>query len=162
MSRLITTTATAEVAAPVAEVWDLVGDLGGYAAWVHGTVEVLDADPRARVGATYTERNRVVGPLTARSTWTVTALDQTRGYQRHESSGVPGVRPFAVIIELAPTSTGTRVLLRLEAHVAAGPFTRPVAWLLGRSLPPSNARTVEGLVALVDAVDQIPGGSVSM
>jgi hypothetical protein len=154
MSRLITTTAVAEVAAPFAHVWDLVSDLAGYADWVHGTLEVLDADPEARVGAVYTERNRVVGPVSARSVWTVVAMDRASGYQRHETSGVPGVRPFAVILELTPTIAGTRVLLRLECHVAAGPFTRPLAWLFGRSLPPSNERTLQALVALAEDADR--------
>jgi hypothetical protein len=156
MSRLITTTATAEVAAPFAHVWDLVSDLIGYAAWVDGTLEVLDADPQARVGATYTERNRVVGPVTARSVWNVVAVDRARGYQRHETPGVPGVRPFAVILELTPTATGTHVLLRLEADIAAGPFTRPLAWLFGRSLPPSNARTLRALVELAETPCDTP------
>jgi hypothetical protein len=156
MSRLLTTTATAEVAAPFAQVWDLVSDLDGYAAWVHGTLEVLDADPLARVGATYIERNRVLGPVSARSVWTVVAVDRARGYQRHETPGVPGVRPFAVILELTPTVTGTRVALRLEAHIAAGVFTRPLACVFGRSLPASNERTLEALVELVEA----PAGQV--
>jgi hypothetical protein len=150
MSRTITTTAVAEVAAPFAHVWDLVSDLGGYAAWVHGTLEVIDADPQARVGATYTERNRVIGPISARSVWTVVAMDRSRGYQRHETAGVPGVRPFAVILELTPTTSGTRVELRLEGRVSAGSFTRPLAWLFGRSLPPSNERTLQALVALAE------------
>jgi uncharacterized protein YndB with AHSA1/START domain len=153
MSRLISTTATAEVAAPFAQVWDLVSDLAGYAAWVHGTVEVLDADPQARVGATYTERNRVLGPVTARSVWTVAVVDEARGHQRHETPGVPGVRPFAVILQLTPTATGTgtQVELRLEAAVAAGLLTRPLAWMFGRSLPPSNERTLRALVELAEA-----------
>jgi hypothetical protein len=56
-----------------------------------------------------------------------------------------------VILELTPTTTGTRVQLRLEGHVAAGPFTRPLAWLFGRSLPPSNERTLRALVELAEA-----------
>jgi hypothetical protein len=150
MSLPISTTAHAETSAPFAAVWDLVSDLDRYAEWVHGTLEVIDAAPVAEVGATYTERNRVVGPLTARSVWTVVALDRDAGHQRHESDGIPGLRPFAVLVTITPTSTGTTVELTLEGVVSAGPLTRPIAWLLLRTLRPSNERSLRALAALFE------------
>jgi hypothetical protein len=150
MSRLISTTAHAETSAPFAVAWDLVSDLDRYAEWVHSTLEVVDAAPVAAVGATYTERNRIVGPLTARSVWTVVAFDRGAGHQRHESDGIPGLRPFVVLVTITPTPTGTTVELTLEGAVAAGPLTRPIAWLLLRTLRPSNERTLRALADLIE------------
>jgi hypothetical protein len=150
MSRPISTTARAETSAPFAAVWDLVSDLDRYAEWVHGTLEVIDAAPVAAVGATYTERNRIIGPLSARSVWTVVALDREAGHQRHESEGIPGLSPFAVLVTVTSTSTGTTVELTLEGVVSAGPLTRPIAWLMLRTLRPSNERTLRDLAALIE------------
>jgi hypothetical protein len=150
MSRPISTTAHAETSAPFAAVWDLVSDLDRYAEWVHGTLEVIDAAPVTEVGATYTERNRVLGPLTARSVWTVVALDRGAGHQRHESDGIPGLKPFAVLVTITPTRTGTSVELTLQGVVSAGALTRPLAWLMLRTLRPSNGRTLRALAALIE------------
>lgn len=151
MSRTITTTAIAEVAADPRSVWTYVSDLHRYPAWVHGTVEVLDADPIARSGATYSERNRVLGPITTRSNWTVTAVDTTRGFQRHESDGMPGVPGFAVLMWVEPTAIGTRVTLTLEAQVDAGPVTGVIARLLASSLRQSNETSVRSLRRALEA-----------
>jgi carbon monoxide dehydrogenase subunit G len=151
MAHRIGTTATVEVAVPFDRVWEVVSDLHRYAEWVEGTIEVLEADPVAEVGAGYTERNRVVGPLTARSRWTVVDIDRARGVQRHETTGMPGIPSFAVVLSLAPTPAGTRAALGLEGTVDAGPLSRPLGRLLERSLRTSNARTVAALATLLAA-----------
>jgi carbon monoxide dehydrogenase subunit G len=148
-SRPIATAAAADVATSHDEVWDLVSDLTRYAEWVHGTLEVLDADPVAVVGARYTERNRVVGPISACSEWRVESLDRARGEQRHVTDGVPGVRDFAVTVRIAPTAAGTRVELALSGQVGAGLATPLLARLMQRSIAPSNRRTLEALTALI-------------
>jgi hypothetical protein len=149
-SRTIRTTATAEVTADPTSVWDLVSDIHRYAEWVHGTAEVLDGDPIARPGAVYRERNRVVGPITSRSSWRVAEADPDRGHQRHESDGMPGVPRFAVLIDIEPTTVGTRLALTLEGRVEAGPVTGPLARSLERVLSTGNEISMQALVGLLE------------
>jgi ligand-binding SRPBCC domain-containing protein len=69
---------TAVLAAPVERVWAVVDDTSRYAEWVVSVLEVTDHHGRAVVGRTYSERNRTVGPLTTRSTWTVREIEPLR------------------------------------------------------------------------------------
>jgi hypothetical protein len=150
MSRTISTTATAEVAADPTAVWTYVSDLHRYAEWVHGTLEVLDADPMAQPGAAYAERNRVVGPITARSNWTVAEVDIAQGFQRHESDGMPGVPMFSVLIWVERGPAGARVTLTLEAQVDAGPLTGLIARMFEASLRRSNETSVASLRSVLE------------
>jgi len=151
MSRTIRTTATAEFPADSRSVWSYVSDLHRYADWVHGTLEVFDADPIAEPGATYAERNRVLGPITARSYWTVAEVDPLRGFQRHESAGMPGVPGFAVLMWVEPTPAGTRITLTLEGQVDAGPATGLIARVLESSLRRGNETSVASLGRVLEA-----------
>jgi carbon monoxide dehydrogenase subunit G len=147
MPRLVSTTEAIELSAPREEVWALVSDVSRYAEWVHGTVEVTGGPATARAGVTYAERNRL-GPLITRSTWRVELADADAGVQRHVSSGSPGIRSFAVVISVDPARSGTRFVLTLEAEVAAGPLTRPLARVLHRTLAASNARSAAAFAEL--------------
>jgi carbon monoxide dehydrogenase subunit G/iron-sulfur cluster repair protein YtfE (RIC family) len=162
-TRRISTSAAVEVAASPDEVWELVSDLSRYAEWVHGTLEVVDADPVAIVGARYTERNRVLGPISARSEWRIEVLDRMRGEQRHVTEGVPGVRDFAVTVRIAPAASGTRVELQLSGDVRAGIATGGLARVMQRSITPSNERTVRALAGLVtrEVAARPSGGSTA-
>ena len=55
--------ASGPVAAPAAEVWELLCDTSRYAEWVAGTDEVTRTDGPAREGSTYDEINPIVGPV---------------------------------------------------------------------------------------------------
>ncbi|WP_405771884.1 SRPBCC family protein [Streptomyces sp. NBC_00080] len=71
-------TERAVLAVPLARVWDVVSATSRYGEWVDGVLEVTAHHGTAEVGRTYCERNRTLGPLTTRSTWTVRAIDPLR------------------------------------------------------------------------------------
>ncbi|MEU0227268.1 SRPBCC family protein [Streptomyces sp. NPDC006284] len=71
-------TERAVLAVPLTRVWDVVSATDRYAEWVDGVLEVTAHHGLAEVGRTYCERNRTVGPLTTRSTWTVRVIDPLR------------------------------------------------------------------------------------
>jgi hypothetical protein len=151
MSRTINTSATTEVRANPDLAWAVISDTRRYAEWVEGTLEVTGGDAVAHPGAVYTERNLVAGPFTAKATWRVVEVDRARGYQRHETTDVPTCRYVAVETEVVPTSSGCRVMIRLEAEVTAGVLTPLVAPLLLRTIAASNRATVDNLTALLEA-----------
>lgn len=69
---------TATLTATVEELWSVVSDTSRYADWVDGCLEVTEHRGTAAVGRVYRERNRTVGPLTTRSTWTVLEIELMR------------------------------------------------------------------------------------
>lgn len=71
-------TERAILAVPLARVWDVVSATHRYGEWVDGVLEVTAHHGVAEVDRTYCERNRTVGPLTTRSTWTVRTIDPLR------------------------------------------------------------------------------------
>ncbi|MER6345080.1 SRPBCC family protein [Streptomyces sp. NPDC001595] len=77
-TRTTEVTERAVLAVPLTRVWDVVSATHRYAEWVNGVLEVTAHHGTAEVGRTYRERNRTVGSLTTRSTWTVRAIDPLR------------------------------------------------------------------------------------
>jgi hypothetical protein len=67
--------------------WALLCDTRRYPEWVEMTTAVVRTDGPTRPGSTYEERNRLVGPFTVRSRWTVTEFDPPR-HQQHIGTGV--------------------------------------------------------------------------
>ncbi|MFG2725660.1 SRPBCC family protein [Streptomyces canus] len=71
-------TERAVLAVPLERVWDVISATHRYAEWVDGVLEVTSHHGTAEVGRAYCERNRTVGPLTTRSTWTVREIEPLR------------------------------------------------------------------------------------
>src|SRR5437588_5161428 len=88
--------------APPERVWELLGSTERYAEWVVNTLAVTRVDATlANPGVTYDERNRVMGPWTARSTWRVRSADPPR-HTVHEGSGIPLARDLRLECTLTP------------------------------------------------------------
>jgi hypothetical protein len=78
MAAVTEVTERAVLAVPLRRVWEVTSATDRYAEWVDGVLEVTAHHGTAEVGRTYSERNRTVGPLTTRSTWTVREIDPLR------------------------------------------------------------------------------------
>lgn len=128
-------TASRDIPAPPAEVWDVLCDTAHYADWVPGTDAVSRTDGRAALGVTYDEINPILGPWKQATRWDITTYDD--GHRMvHTSADLPLSRTFRVTMEIAPAGTGTRVTITLEAEESLG----PVGWLFGKAMAPLVAR----------------------
>jgi carbon monoxide dehydrogenase subunit G len=111
---------TAVLAVPLERVWAVIDATHRYADWVDGVLEVTDHHGEAEIGRTYSERNRTVGPLTTRSTWTVQEIDEPR---RRVDTGV-GFEPMhdmTNIFELRPVDGGTEMTYTVRYRPGLGP-----------------------------------------
>ena len=89
------------IPAPPEAVWAVIDDTSRYAEWVTTVIEVTSHHGRAKVGETYSERNVVLGPLKAASTWTVVQADAPRR-RLDRGVGMPVVQDLESIFELDP------------------------------------------------------------
>lgn len=92
---------TAVLAVPIERVWEVISATDRYAEWVVGVLEVTDHHGTATVGKTYAERNRTVGPLTTRSTWTVQEIDPQR-LRIDTGTGFAPMHEMTNVFELEP------------------------------------------------------------
>ncbi len=132
-------------------VWDLLGSTERYAEWVVNTLAVTRVDsPRADVGVTYDERNRVMGPWTARSTWRVLSADPPR-HTIHEGSGIPLAQDLRLECTLTHDGEATSYRHVISYRPAFGALGRVIDAVVAPSLRRDGRRTVERLKALVEA-----------
>jgi uncharacterized protein YndB with AHSA1/START domain len=78
MPDLVEVTEKAVLEVPIERVWEVISATNRYAEWVADVIEVTDHHGVAEIGRTYSERNRTIGPLTTRSTWTVKEIEPLR------------------------------------------------------------------------------------
>ena len=137
--------------APPQRVWDLIGSTERYAEWVANTLAVTRVDsPVADAGVSYDERNRVMGPWTARSTWRVRSADPPR-HTVHEGSGIPLAQDLRLECTLTPDGEATHYRHVISYRPALGPLGRLIDAVVAPSLRRDGRRTVQALKALVDA-----------
>lgn len=141
-------TASATVAAPAEQVWELLCDTSRYADWVDGTDEVTRTDGPAQPGSTYDEVNPIMGPWKARSRWTVTEFDPPRS-QTHSGEGFPLTKEFSVVMAVAPVDDSTsEVTITLRGASSGGPLGSLQYALLKGQVDRDNKKTVENFAAL--------------
>jgi carbon monoxide dehydrogenase subunit G len=138
---VVEVTASTTVPAPPEQVWELTCDTTRYAEWVVGTDQVTRTDGPAREGSTYDEKNTIVGPWKARTSWRVTEFDAPRR-QVHVSNDVPLAREFLVIMEVTPEGDGSRVTFTLGAEMKG-----PLGGLFAKAMRPGVARDNRRTVA---------------
>lgn len=136
--------------------WDVIGATERYAEWVVNTLAVTRVDsPRAEPGVTYDERNRIVGPWTARSSWRVVSADPPR-HTIHAGSGIALAVDLQLEITLTPDGAGTIYRHVLSYEPALGRLglliDRVVAPLLQRDV----RRTARQLKVLVESEVSTP------
>lgn len=90
---------------PVRRVWDVISATNRYEEWVAAVLEVTDHHGTAEVGKTFSERNRSIGPLTTRSTWTVREI--LPGRRRVDTGvGFAPLQDMTNIFEFEPITFG--------------------------------------------------------
>ncbi len=109
------------IPAPSERVWQVLDDTSRYAEWVPQTLEVTRNDGEAVVGATYDERNQVVGPIKGKSRWRVVERDPGRS-SLHEGEGLPLVKNLSVEMRTAAAGESTEVTLTLRYDSTLGPL----------------------------------------
>jgi uncharacterized protein YndB with AHSA1/START domain len=138
------------IATPCQRVWDIVGATPRYAEWVVNTLAVTRFDnPRAEPGVTYDERNRIVGPWTARSTWRVVSADPPR-HTIHEGTGVPLAVDLRLELTLTPEGDATHYRHVISYEPALGWLGRLIDLVVAPSLRRDGRRTVAKLKALAE------------
>src|SRR5579884_1081194 len=139
--------ASAVIAAPPERVWELVSDTSRYAEWVAGTAAVTRSDGPAREGSTYDEINPIVGPWRAKTRWSVVEFDPPRR-QVHRTEDIPFASEFLVIIDLAPSGSGSQATFTLQAKPSLGILGASILRALKSQTGKDNERTVRNLVEL--------------
>lgn len=108
------------IPAPSERVWDVLDDTSRYAEWVPQTLEVTRNDGEAVVGATYDERNTVVGPIKGSSRWRVVERDPGRS-SLHEGEGLPLVKNLSIEFRTEAAGESTEVTSTLRYDPTLGP-----------------------------------------
>jgi hypothetical protein len=139
----------ADLAAPIAQVWDLLSDIRRLPDLSPRTEAVLDAPTRlTAVGQTFRQVVTAVGRR-FESRWTVTHLEDGRRLTIEGSVGF-GVR-YAITERIAPLDPGRcRLDLTIEYRLPFGPAGRIAARLGVERLAAAEAdEVVAGIVAAV-------------
>jgi carbon monoxide dehydrogenase subunit G len=144
---MIDVTASAVVAAPPEQVWELLSDSSRYAEWVEGTDAVTRSDGPTRPGATYDEVNPILGPWKAKTHWTVTEHEPPRR-QVHTGTGIPLSSEFQVTMEVVPQEGASEVRMSLRGKPAMGPVGAAFAALMKGQVDRENRKSVENFAAL--------------
>src|SRR5687768_816480 len=116
-----TVTVSRVIPASSEQIWRILDDTSRYAEWVPQTLEVTRNDGEAVVGATYDERNRVVGPITGSSRWRVAERDPGR-HSLHEGEGLPLVDNISIEFRTEAAGESTEVITTLRYDTTLGPL----------------------------------------
>jgi carbon monoxide dehydrogenase subunit G len=145
-----TVSATTTVAAAPEQVWSLLSDPARFAEWADRTLEVTSADSALRLGSNYEERNKVMGPITGSSRWTVVEHEAPRR-QTHRGEGIAMAAALDFFVELRPVENATEVTLGLRYRPAFGAIGLLLDRLyFRRSLEQSFQRTASNLAELAN------------
>jgi uncharacterized protein YndB with AHSA1/START domain len=109
------------IPAAAEDVWRILDDTSRFAEWVPQTLEVTRNDGEAVVGATYDERNQVVGPIKGSSHWRVVERDPGR-YSLHEGEGLPLVKNVSIEMRTEPAGEATELTSTLRYDTTLGPL----------------------------------------
>lgn len=141
--------ASATAAVPQEALWELICDTARYAEWVEDTKEVVRTDGPAEPGSTYDERNRVLGPISASSHWTVVEHEPPRRTV-HRGEGVAIAKSIQIEMALQPVGAdATEVTLTLRYEPAFGPLGRLLAAaVLHRQVEAGMRRSADALAEL--------------
>jgi Polyketide cyclase / dehydrase and lipid transport len=145
-------TETTVLAVPIERVWEVISSTHRYADWVHGVLEVTDHHGAATVGKTYAERNRTVGPLTIRSTWTVQEIEPL--HRRVDTGvGFDPMRDMTNIFELRSAADGasTEMTYTVRYRPGLGPVGRLIDKLQQPTLRKSFRTSMRNLEDLIVA-----------
>lgn len=138
------------IAAPREAVWSLLCDTDRYSEWVANTCAVTRTDGDAEIGATYEERNVVIGPWRTTSRWTVIEFDPPRR-QVHRGMGITFLSEARLVIELTEAAPGsTEITIAFEYETSMWPLGAVVDLVVGKKLRHNQAVTLDNLAAIAE------------
>jgi len=137
--------------APVTAVWAVIDDTSRFAEWVETAIEVTEHHGPARVGGVYRERNRIAGPLIARSAWTVReVVPQT--LRVDTATGYAGMRDLVNTFRFAAVpQDATEVTWEVTFRLPLGRCGAPLGRLLENSIAGELDRSLGALGVVVSA-----------
>jgi hypothetical protein len=133
-----------------------------YAEWVCAVLEVTDHHGTAEIGRTYSERNKSLGPLTTRSTWTVREIEP--GKRRVDTgSGFEPLQNLTNIFAFEPVTLddgteGTRMTYTVRYGLRLGPLSPLLHRLLTPGLCADMRTSMSNLADLILAEGRGPEG----
>lgn len=130
---------TRRIPASLDAVWSVLDDIDRYAEWGETTVSVTQGVGKAAKGVRYEERNKVVGPITTGSRWTVTEHDPPRRAV-HRGEGIMMTRWFEAIFDVAPAGDATDLTLTFRYQPSLGFLGRILDALLFRRMLPAEMK----------------------
>lgn len=161
MNRYVVTE-TAIIDAPVIRVWDLVSRTDRYAEWVAGAIKVTAHHGVATIGMTYSEHNRVLGPLRTRSVWTVTELEP---FNRRVDAGTGfgPLRDLTNIFRFRPVRgadgrESTEMTYKVEYTIGLGPLGRLIDRVQQSAIRAGMRTSMANLNTLIRAERPRPAG----
>ncbi len=117
---------------------------------VVNTLAVVRVDgPRAEVGVTYDERNRIAGPWTARSTWRVVSAEAPR-HAVHVGEGIALSQALRLELTLSAEGAATRYRHDLSYERTLGALGAVIDRAVRPLLQRDVERTAANLKALVE------------
>ena len=139
------------IAAAPEQVWATIADTRRYPEWVANTISVVSASSDvADAGVTYTERNRIAGPLTGGSSWRVAVCEPPR-HAIHDGDGIWIAKSMRLEMTVEPDGAGTRYIHRFSYEPALGPLGPLVNLGLKPSLTGDMRQTVDRLKQLCES-----------
>jgi len=138
------------IPAPSEQIWQVLDDTSRYAEWVPQTLEVPRNDGEAVVGATYDERNTVVGPIKGNSRWRVVERDPGR-YSLHEGEGLPLVANVSIEFRTEAAGESTEVTSTLRYDTTLGPVGALIDKVAHGQTVAAQEEALANLEALVKA-----------
>jgi uncharacterized protein YndB with AHSA1/START domain len=136
------------IPAPAEAIWKVLDDTSRYAEWVPQTDAVTRNDGEAVVGATYDERNTVLGPIKGDSRWRVVERDEGR-YSRHEGEGLPLVKNVSIEFTTQAAGESTEVSSTLRYDNTLGPLGALLDKLAHGQTVAAQKQALENLEAIV-------------
>ncbi|MEC4616451.1 SRPBCC family protein [Tsukamurella tyrosinosolvens] len=130
------------------EVWAVVSDTSRYVDWVDTVLEVQSHHGPARVGGSYTERIRSVGPLAAHVRWTVRQIEPM-SLRVDTGEGLSPLRDVINVFRFASLANGCTGMT-YEFHFSMTP--RPVGALVRRLLAPSMRESFDASMRRLESV----------
>lgn len=138
---------------PPRRVWAVISATNRYAEWIPTVLEVTSHHGAAQVGRTYRERNRSLGPLTTRSTWTVREIQP--GRRRVDTgTGFALLRDLTNIFEFEPVTldegtAGTAMTYAVRYRIGLGVLGRLLHSIIAPGIRTDMRNSMANLAELI-------------
>jgi hypothetical protein len=142
-------TASITVLARPEPVWDVLCDFQRCAEWVENSLEVLQADAVAELGATFTERARLSGIFTCELRWTVSAFEPPTRLALN-GEGARAIRDLELEYRLEEYGNATEVSSTYSYVPRFGPIGAALKLLVRSNVVADQSRSLRTLAHVVE------------